>query len=134
MKLTLKQEKFCQKYVELGNASDAYRESYNAGKMKTATIHRKACEVLQNGNVSARVKELQARVQEKHDITVESLLIELEEARTAALNGDRVQTAAAVSATLGKAKLCGLLVDRKESKVSAKVEGQVTLEDIFDGD
>ena len=28
-KLTPKQEKFCQLYVELGNASDAYRQAYN---------------------------------------------------------------------------------------------------------
>jgi len=34
MKLTIKQEKFCNLYIELGNASEAYRQSYNCEKMK----------------------------------------------------------------------------------------------------
>ena len=33
--LTLKQENFCQYYVDIeGNASEAYRMAYNASKMK----------------------------------------------------------------------------------------------------
>lgn len=30
--LTPKQEKFCQLYIELGNASEAYRQSYDCSK------------------------------------------------------------------------------------------------------
>ena len=32
--LTPKQEKFCQLYIELGNASEAYRQSYDCSKMQ----------------------------------------------------------------------------------------------------
>ena len=34
--LTPKQEKFCQKYIEMGNASEAYRQAYNASKNRCA--------------------------------------------------------------------------------------------------
>lgn len=44
--------------------------------------------------------------------TVEELLVELEEARVSALEAD--QPGAAVNATIGKARLLGLLIDRKE--------------------
>jgi len=38
VKLTPKQQKFCYKYIETGNASKAYRQSYDTENMKPATI------------------------------------------------------------------------------------------------
>jgi hypothetical protein len=58
--LTPKQEKFCLEYLECGNASKAYRTAYNAAKMKDATVNRKAFELLQGGNVTARIDGLRA--------------------------------------------------------------------------
>jgi len=58
MALTQKQENFCLAYIKCGNASQAYRESYNAEKMKEEVVWVKACELLKNGNVSVRVQEL----------------------------------------------------------------------------
>jgi len=47
-KLTPKQEKFCQLYVELGNASDAYRGAYNVSPETTpASVHSKSYEIKQ---------------------------------------------------------------------------------------
>jgi len=46
------------------------------------------------------------------DVTEESLLDELEEARISA--AENKQSGAMVAATMGKAKLTGLVVDRKE--------------------
>ena len=106
--LTQKQENFCLKYVECGNASDAYRFAYNAEKMKKETINVKACELLSVGNVSVRVAELKEQHMERHKLTVDDLLIELEEARQAALTAETVQASAATAATMGKAKLLGL--------------------------
>ena len=37
--MTPKQEKFCQLYVELGNASEAYRQAYDASKMHAPTVN-----------------------------------------------------------------------------------------------
>ena len=64
--LTPKQEAFSLVFVEIGNASEAYRRSYNVGKdTKPETVWRKACEVLANGKVAARVAELQLAAQER---------------------------------------------------------------------
>ncbi len=61
--------------------------------------------------IIARVAELQARASLMVDVTIASLTVELEEARSKAM--ETGQISAAVSATMGKAKLHGKLVDRK---------------------
>ena len=108
MALTPKQENFCLAYLETGNASEAYRRAYDAENMTTDTISRKAKELLDNGKITARLSELREPVMKRHNVTVDSLIAELEEARQAALSAETVQSAAAVGATMGKAKLCGL--------------------------
>lgn len=60
MTLTQKQENFCLKYVETGNASEAYRFAYNAEKMKPETVNSKAYLLLQKDEIRARVEELKA--------------------------------------------------------------------------
>ena len=113
--LTMKQEKFCQKYIELdGNASDAYRSSYNCENMKPETINRKAHALLKNGKIGARIKELQAKIEKKHEVTIDSLILELEEARKHSLK-DEKGGRAATDATMAKAKLMGF-VDRHHGK------------------
>src|SRR5438045_997748 len=79
--LTPKQEKFAQKYIELGNAAEAYREAYDAENMKPVTVRRKAAELLENGKVAAYVRALRERLLKRHDVTVDSITAELEEAR-----------------------------------------------------
>jgi phage terminase small subunit len=76
-KLTPKQEAFCNTYVEVGNASEAYRRTFDAGAMKPGTINRKAVELLNNGKITARVEALQAELKGKSDITKELVLNEL---------------------------------------------------------
>jgi len=107
IKLTQKQENFCRLYVEIGNASEAYRQSYNT-KANYATVNVDACNTLAKPNVSLRVEELRKEARERTMVTVESLITELEEARQAALGATNPQSGAAVAATMGKAKLCGL--------------------------
>lgn len=106
MELTPKQENFCLKYVETGNASEAYRLVYNSQKMKPESVNRKAKELLDNVKVSARISALQAEHTERHKLTVDTLLDELEEARTVAKEKENAN--AMVTATMGKAKLLGL--------------------------
>lgn len=112
MPLTPKQEKFCLSYIETGNASEAYRLAYNAGKMKAGSIHRKAKELLDNGKITARINELRAAHRERHNVTVDSITTELEEARQQAIKAG--SPSAAVAASMGKAKLHGLLVEKTE--------------------
>ena len=112
MKLTVKQEAFCLAYIETGNASEAYRQAYNAANMKPEGITVNASKLLASTNVALRVAELQQSLVKRHEVTVDSLMLELEEARMAAMGASNPQSAAAVAATMGKAKLAGLLVDR----------------------
>lgn len=46
--LTIKQEAFCQAYIETGNASEAYRTAYAADKMKPEAVHVQACKLQDN--------------------------------------------------------------------------------------
>lgn len=106
--LTPKQEKFCQLYIELGDASAAYRGAYNAEKMKPDTIHVKASQMLKVDKFRIRIEELREEIKTRHKITVDDLIAELEEARQAALGQSNPQGSAAVAATMGKAKLLGM--------------------------
>jgi len=106
-KLTQKQENFCKLFIELGNQSEAYRQAYET-KADYKSVNVRACELLKDRNVAVRVQELRELAQERHNVTVDSLLKELEEARTIALKCETPQSSAAISATMGKAKLCGL--------------------------
>jgi phage terminase small subunit len=107
-KLTEKQEAFCRAYIECGNASEAYRTAYDAEKMNVASVNKAAQKLLDNPLITPRLEQLRAPNIQKHNITVDSLIAELEEARMAALSAETPQSSAAVSATMSKAKLVGL--------------------------
>lgn len=74
MGLSIKQEKFCNYYIECGNASEAYRRAYSCSNMKDESINVKAFELLNNGKITVRVKELQEELKKKSDITKEEVL------------------------------------------------------------
>jgi phage terminase small subunit len=109
-KLTAKQNLFVLAYIETGNASEAYRRSYNTENMLPNTIKRKAHELMSgergSGTVAATIEERQRANAERSAVTVASLTAELEEARQLALGGS--QPAPAVSASMGKARLHAL--------------------------
>lgn len=114
-KLTAKEEKFClevatgvDEFDKPISYAEAYRRAYNAGKMKADTVDVKASQMMAKDKIAVRVRELRDTTAKKAMITVESLLAELEEARQAALNAETVQSSAAVSATMSKAKLLGM--------------------------
>jgi phage terminase small subunit len=81
--LTLKQERFAQAYIRLGDKSAAYREAYSCENMRPETIHSKACILSENGKVRARIEELQniaksiSETEFKHTIT-DSLKLDFE--------------------------------------------------------
>lgn len=64
--------------------------------------------MLQHSKVIAYLAEERAHIMARHRITVDDLLSELEEARQLAMTADTPQSSAAVTATMGKAKLLGL--------------------------
>lgn len=77
MGLTIKQEKFCNYYIETGNASEAYRRAYNCDNMSEKAIWENASKLLNNTKVAPRVKELQDELKDISDITKERLMREL---------------------------------------------------------
>ncbi|WP_426032705.1 terminase small subunit [Cypionkella sp. TWP1-2-1b2] len=111
--LTAKQESFCLAFVETGNASEAYRRCYDVGeKTKPEAIWTKSSQLLANGKVRARVDALRNKSAERLMVTLESLTAELDEARK--LAKEVANPAAMTGATMGKAKLHGLLVEKQE--------------------
>lgn len=112
--LTQKQEAFCLAYVETGNASEAYRRSYDTSEdIKPETVWSEASRLLADPKVSARVQSLRILARELTMVTVGSLTEELEAARQHAMKDDK-GASAAVSAIMGKAKLHRLLEEEKQ--------------------
>lgn len=63
--LTAKQEAFCQGIADGLGQADAYRAAYDAEGMKDNVIYARASELMKNGKVADRIKELRSEVQEK---------------------------------------------------------------------
>lgn len=110
MKLTQKQENFCLAYIESGNASEAYRSAYKAERMKSATINRKAAELMDNGKITARLEQLRAPVRERAQITLESHLERLNHLSLMAEQAE--QYSAAIKAEESRGKVAGLYVEK----------------------
>ncbi|MBE0470616.1 MAG: terminase small subunit [Methyloprofundus sp.] len=62
--LTPKQEKFAQLYVEMGNATQAYREAYDTESPDTV-VNVDASRALKHPKISLRIAELQEAIEEK---------------------------------------------------------------------
>jgi len=111
-------ERFAREYMKRGNARQAYHAAGYEARMprdrsKPAGIDVNASRLLKHPKVKARLSELQAMAAKREDITVHSLLADLEEDR--GLAHREGQGSAAVQATMAKARLLGLIVDRKEA-------------------
>lgn len=65
MSLTPKQEKFIQGVVSGLSQREAYKQAYNATKMKTETIDKKASELFSKGEIRGRYQELINEFKEK---------------------------------------------------------------------
>lgn len=108
--LTPKQEAFALAYVETGNASEAYRRAYDPKRMTPEAIAVEASKLLKHPKVALRVSELQAEHAERHKVTVDDIIRQLDEDRLFAREHEA--PAAAISSTMGKAKVLGFLTDK----------------------
>jgi phage terminase small subunit len=110
-KLDPVRERFVQEYHATGNASEALRRAKpNAKRWKGNSLNVEASRMLAEPKVSLRLEQLQDAAAKRHGTTIDSLTTELEAAREMAMNSG--QPSAAVSATMGKAKLHGLVKDK----------------------
>lgn len=109
--MTPKQELFVQTYFETSNASEAYKRAYNT-QANANTVYRKASQLLKHPEVIKLLAELKEETRQRHKLTIDDILQELEQSRLLAL--ENIQCSAAVTATMSKAKLLGLVVDKNE--------------------
>ena len=116
--LTPKQEKFCTAYIETGNASEAYRRSYRAGKMKPETVNRNANGLLSDNKITTRLDELRRPAAQAAQVTLTGHLRDLERLRNAA--ADAQQFSAAISAEVARGKAAGVHVEKSEQLVTTK--------------
>jgi hypothetical protein len=112
--LTIKQERFCQVYVSTGNATEAYRSVYNCANSKPSSINEQAQHLLRDLRISTRTSELQAEYAKANGVTVESITKELEQARVVAEREG--QAGSMVAASMGKAKLHGLVTEKVDAR------------------
>lgn len=125
--ITIKQERFVQEYLKVGNASEAYRTAYNAEKMLPATVNRKAVELLNNGKITAMIDELRTKIENEAiaDATVRRIFWTKVMKDEQVAMKDRLRA----SELLGKAD--GDFVVRVEQE--AKVEYSSCLDDFYEG-
>lgn len=106
-------EAFAQALASGKKADAAYVEAgFKENRHNAAALARKE-------HISTRVAEILAKLAKRAEITVHSLADELEEARAIALA--EKQSSAAVSATMGKAKLFGLGVENRRLSGTVQV-------------
>lgn len=103
-----------QAYVDAG-----YKHDYGA-----------ASRLSRNIKIQERIKELQERAAIRVEWDIKDAIQELEEARIAAGSAETVQASAMVSATMSKAKLLGLVVDKQDSTVKMEVTFEDRLKDL----
>lgn len=125
-KLTPKQENFCLAYIETGNASEAYRQSYNASSMKPDTVQRAAKTLLDNSKIAARLEELRRPAIKAAQMTLEGHLLRLDNLSRAAEKAD--QFAAAITAETNRGKAAGLYEERVKHDGDIGINVRVSFE------
>lgn len=117
-KLSQEQEELVQAYILChGNQSEAYRKTRDTSSMTIKSVWEGASKAFRPAKVRARIQELQDLATERHLVTVASITEELDENR--AISKEEGQGAAMTASTVAKAKLHGLMIDKKEVKIDA---------------
>ena len=131
--LTKKQQKFVQLYVyhDLTNTECAHRAGYShPAQVASMLLHHP-----HYAHIQEKVKELQEGEQKKYEITYEKVARDLLEIRNSAMEDGSY--GAAVTAEMGRAKLAGLLIDKKEIRLGRidqmdKAEVEARLQALID--
>ncbi|NBI43345.1 terminase small subunit [[Haemophilus] felis] len=111
-KLTPKQENFCWKYIETGNAHTAYIKAYDIEWRyeKADWTYSEASTLLNNPKIAQRLEEIKTELSTSSFINLDRILFELEQARMTAHAKKDVQ--GMVRATTEKARILGLDVKK----------------------
>ena len=119
-KLTAKQARFKDEYQIDSNATQA---AIRAGYSKK-TAKSQGQRLLTNVDIKAAIKAGQKDIAKRNGLTIDDILDELEEARKIAQAEGK--GAPMVAASMGKAKLLGLIIDKSENKHEGNVDIEIT--------
>jgi phage terminase small subunit len=109
--LTQKQRTFCDRYLEIGNASEAYRHAYAIGSMSDHAIRTEASRLLRNPNIALRLSTFNDKVETVAKLSFAQHMEELRELRDMAKA--KGQMGAAIKAEELRGKLRRFYVDQK---------------------
>ena len=119
-KLTAKQARFKDEYLVDSNATQAaIRAGYSK---KTAAVI--GAQNLTKLNIATAIKVGQKDIAKRNELTIDDILDELEEARKVAK--EEGKGAPKHAATMGKAKVLGLLIDKSEVKSEGNIDIEIT--------
>jgi phage terminase small subunit len=105
-----KHERFAQALAKGDTSDGAYVSAgFSANRGNAARLNA-------NESVRKRVAELQEKAAEKVETTIADIVAQLDEDRTFAIKCEA--PAAAIAATMGKAKVLGLIVDKSKIDVN----------------
>ncbi len=76
--LTIKQQRFVDKYLETNNASEAYRFAYKCKNSSAETVKVNACKLLKTTNIALTIEKQQDKIQAKSELSRERIIKELE--------------------------------------------------------
>ena len=125
----MRHERFIREYLKTDfNGAEAYRRVYPRHRPDIACVS--ACQLLRVPKVKARLQEVQEAIIKRSDITVDKILTEYEQARQLAIAQEKPE--AMLNASEKKAKLVGLLVDRREIGKAGDFEQMTDISQILE--
>lgn len=119
--LTPPQQRFVYAILAGKHQADAYKEARfprGANPIKHHSAMSESNKWLKAPAVASALARAQSRALAASAVTLTSLVADLQEAREVALTSDPPQTNGAVAATMGIAKLLGLVIDRAQVDVA----------------
>lgn len=123
--LTQKQEVFCQAIIEGKNQADAFRSAYDTSKMKDKTVHEKACRLMADGKVKARIAEMREKLLKPSIMTAQDRL----EWLTEVIQNTEERTENRLKAADIMNKMQGEYVTKVEADVKGDVSINIELSD-----
>lgn len=132
--LTVKQEKFVQNIVSGMSQRQAYKDAYNAEKMKDETIDVRACELFNEGKIKVRYQELMKKLEDEAIMTARERMIWLSDVVKGNVkhisygnNGEAYENEAYISDKLRAVDTLNKMSGEYITKIEADVNNDTTI-------
>lgn len=121
--LTPKQDRFARCVAQGMTQADAYRTAYNTKKMQDETIYNEAYKLMQNPEITMRVKELRNDIDDEAIMSARERAIKLSEMA----KGEDKDIALRAMDMLNK--MAGRYTQKVEASVNQEIEVNINLSD-----